>query len=254
MVIPVLHDEITPVPLTLFMLGQLQDVKSRTQYRPIYSPLTRSYGDNQPQPTVIQFTGIVHGNSFAEMMDKRDTYLAAGARGEQWLQFWEGGMPYARQLRVGRLLNKSSNWIEQKSMRVIELSMELELIAPFWQSQAPNVLVEELVEGANVLQLTNAGSRTTFPEITVTGSDVTEVIISSNDRSLHYASDTPLGGMPLLVDCLRGITRFGSVPANPDIQDGSLFPNLPAGSHDFSIELVGGSGTVTIVHRDAWEL
>lgn len=254
MIVPVLDDDMSPVALTLFTMSELNDVKSRTQYRPLYSPLTRSYGDNEPQPSSIVFTGIVEGNNITKMNERKDRYMAAAARGEQWLKFYEDGSPYSRALRVGRLLNKKTEWVDQRTMRVIQLTLELELTAPFWQSLLPTVEVEELIEGVTNISLTNAGSRTTFPELVITGSAVTEIIVTLDGRSLHYVGEEPLGAGMLLIDSMRGITRLGSFPANPLIQDGSLFPSLAAGTRNLQIELIGGPGEATISYRDAWEL
>lgn len=257
MVTPVLHDGVTPIPLTLFTMSDLSDVKSRTQYRPLYSPLTRSFGDNQPQPTSIQFTGLVYGDSFSEMMDRKDAYMAAAARGEQWLMFYSKNVPYSRQLQINRLLRKDTEWIEQRSMRVVQLMLEMELIAPFWQSVTLHSTTEALTVGETIFNLVNSGSRITYPTFLVTGTDITSVKVTIAGRSIQWIADAilvNLGGEALTIDCMRGAVRYGAITDIQNVVDGSLFPQLAVGTNEVSIEVEGGSGSVTILHRDAWEL
>src|SRR5690625_3817357 len=147
---PVLDNDAVAVPLTLFTIGDLSDIRSLTQFRPVYSPRSRIRGDDRPEPTSIDFEGVIYGKDLEEMMAKRDTILAAASRGEQWLKFYRRGVPYERAIRIGRALRRTSSWVDQREMRALQLRLSMEIIAPYWQSVEEVVLLEDRSEERRV--------------------------------------------------------------------------------------------------------
>src|SRR5690625_3143313 len=165
---PVLDNDAVAVPLTLFTIGDLSDIRSLTQFRPVYSPRSRIRGADRPEPTSIDFDCVTYGKDLEERMAQRDTILAAASRGEPWLKFCRRGVPYERAIRIGRALRRTSSWVDQREMRALQLRLSMEIIAPYWQSVEEVVLLEDLVAGSNFYNLENVGSQPAYPVIMIT--------------------------------------------------------------------------------------
>src|SRR5690625_7286116 len=116
------------------------------------------------------------------MMDKRDTILAAASRGEQWLKFYRRASDLARAIRIGRALRRTSSWVDQREMRALQLRLSMEIIAPYWQSIEEVVLLEDLVAGSNFYNLENVGSQPAYPVLMITGPEIEQVAVRSEER------------------------------------------------------------------------
>lgn len=253
-VFPVL-DNGTPVPLTLFAMGDIEDAKALTQYRGVYSPRSRSRGDGFTSPTSLEFTGIVFGNSYDQMVTRRDAVVTAFKRGPQWLKFYENGSAHTRMLRVGRLLNKSYSWEDQRGMRVIRLTANVELLNPFWQSLVEESATESLVEGANSFTVTNNGNALSYPQFEVTGSSITSISVAVAGRTVQWVDAATLGAGTLIIDCLLGQVTVDGGSSLAKVADGSLFPELDPGDNLVTVNVTGATGAeITTRHRHAWEL
>lgn len=101
----------------------------------------------------------------------------------------------------------------------------------------------------NTVTLTNAGTATAFPVLTVTGPFPDGVDIDCGDRSLVYAQ--PIGAVPLVLDSRTRTAMVGGQDASrPLVTRG--FPVIPAGgSIGLSLQSAGG-GFVTATTRDTF--
>lgn len=101
----------------------------------------------------------------------------------------------------------------------------------------------------NVATCHNGGTSTAYPTIYCHGSFPDGVSIHCGDLLLEY--DRPVGGVPLVIDCLSGTASVGGTDVTRGLSSRG-FPSIPPGGSVTMTLQSSGTGFVTVSWRDTY--
>lgn len=101
----------------------------------------------------------------------------------------------------------------------------------------------------NVATLTNAGTSTAYPTITVNGTIYAGLTVSHDSGSVTYSQQ--VGGVPLVLDSLTRTASVGGLDTSRYLTSRG-FPTVPAGGSVTLRFMATGSGWVTVEWHDTY--
>lgn len=244
--IPILEaDNGDQLSLFYFAVGGIERQREADAQRGIYSPTVVVTGDGEYAPFSLRLRGIVKGNGQAGMFAAKDEVQAMLRRSPLWLLLGE------RRIRVGRTLDETEGFEDRIHDDTRRMEYTLQALRPFWEAHTRQEVTSALIEGSTDVALTIGGTAVCYPEIEITGTGVTQVVMSSGGRAFTW-SGSALGASSLVVDCMNGRVTVGGINRIAEVQDASAFLELEPGSRSITFELTGGSGNATIRFRNAF--